>query len=272
MDPSDKNEINKQLGSTKPETPLGEELSHSDKMIGVFTEPGKTFDVVAMIPPKVMDWLLPVISFLVIAIISNFILFQNPEIKLQFDEMLDKKVAEVEAQFDEKVQKGEMTESEKEAALEQTRGGMKLFTGPVMRSVIAVVYTFIGLFFMALVYFLLSKFALKGEGTYGGTLVARGLPVYILVVQVIVVAILSMVMNNLLLDTSAASFLGAEKGTITSFLLGRIDPFAIWFYTVVGIALAKMFKSDATVKYIAMVFAFWIIGDLILMALGMGFG
>ncbi len=272
MGPSDTNDINAQLGNTEPETPQGEELSHSDKMIGVFTEPGKTFDVVAKIPPKAMDWLLPVISFLVIAIISNFILFQNPELKLQFNEMLDKKVAEVEAQLDEKVQKGEMTESDKEAALEQTRGGMKFFTGPVMRSVTVVVYTFIGLFFMALVYFLLSKFALKGEGTYSGTLIARGLPVYILVVQVIVVAILSMVMNKLLLDTSAASFLETDKGTITSFLLGRIDPFAIWFYIVVGIGLAKMFKSDATVKFIVMVFAFWIIGDLILLALGMGFG
>jgi len=272
MDPTDTNESNEQLGSAEPETPQGEELSHSDKMIGLFTEPGETFDAIAKIPPKAMDWLLPMISFLVIIIISNFILFQNPEIKLQFDEMLDKKVAEVEAQFDEKVQKGEMTESEKEAALEQTRGGMKFFTGPVMRSVTAVVYTFIGLFFMALIYFLLSKFALNGEGTYGGTLIARGLPVYILVVQVIFVAILSMVMNKLLFDTSAASFLDAERGTITSFLLGRIDPFAIWFYSVVGIGLAKMFKSDATVKFIVVVFAFWIIGDLILMALGMGFG
>lgn len=270
MDPTDTNELNEQ--SNSPDSPHQEELSHSDKMIGVLTEPGKTFDLIAKFRPKAMDWLLPVISFLVIAIISNFILFQNPEIKLQFDKMLDKQVAEVEAQFDEKVQKGEMTESEKEAALEQTKGGMAFFTGPVMRSVTAVVYTFIGLFFMALVYFLLSKFALKGDGTYSGTLIARGLPVYILVVQVIVVAILSMVMNKLLFDTSAASFLDAEKGTITSYLLGRVDPFVIWFYIVVGIGLAKMFKSDATVKYIIMVFAFWIIGDLILLALGIGFG
>jgi len=270
MDPADTNEINEQLNDHVPEQE--EELNHSDKMIGVFTEPGKTFDAIAKLSPKAMDWFIPVISFLIIAIISNFILFQNPEIKLQFDEMLDEKVAEVEAQFDKKVQRGEMTESEKETALEQTRGGMKFFTGPVMRSVTAVVYTFLGLFFMALVYFLISKFALKGEGTYSGTLIARGLPVYILVVQVIVIAILSMVMNKLLFDTSAASFLGAEKGTITSFLLGRIDPFAIWFYSVVGIGLAKMFKSDAIVKFIVMVFVFWIVGDLILMALGMGFG
>ncbi len=271
MDPADTNEINEQINNPEPEQEE-EELNHSDKMIGVFAEPGKTFDAIAKMPPKAMDWLLPVVGFLVIAIISNFILFQNPEIKLQFDEMLDKQVAEIETQFDEKVQKGEMTEAEKEAALEQTRGGMEFFTGPVMRSVTAVVYTFIGLFFMALIYFLLSKFALKGEGTYSGTLIARGLPVYILVVQVIVVAILSMVMNKLLFDTSAASFLDAEKGTMTAYLLGRIDPFAIWFYSVVGIGLAKMFKSDATVKFIVVVFAFWIVGDLILMALGMGFG
>ena len=270
MEPTDTNEINDQLSN--PQTPQEEELSHSDKMIGLFTEPGKTFEAAAKNPPKTMDWLIPVFSLVVIAIISNFILFQNPEIKLQFDEMLDKQVAKVEAQLDEKVQKGEMTESEKETSLEQARGGIRFMTGPVMRSVTVVLYTFVGLFFMALVYFLLSKFALKGEGTYGGSLVARGLPVYILVVQMIVIAILSMVMNKLLIDSSAASFLDAERGTITSYLLGRIDPFAIWFYSVVGIGLAKMFKSDATVKFIIAVFVFWIIGDLILMSLGIGLG
>jgi hypothetical protein len=230
------------------------------------------FEQTAKFPPKNMDWLLPVISFAVIAIISNFILFQNPEIKLQIDKLLDNEAAKVEAQFDEKVQNGEMTESEKEVALKHSKGLMKFMSTPVMRSVILVVYTLVGLFFMALIYFLLSKFALKGEGTYSGTLIARGLPVYILIVQLIVIAILSTVMNKLLLDSSAASFLDAERGTITSYLLGRIDPFAIWFYSVVGIGLARMFKSDATVKFIIAVFAFWIIGDLILMSLGIGIG
>ncbi len=87
MDPADTNEINEQLNDHVPEQE--EELNHSDKMIGVFTEPGKTFDAIAKLSPKAMDWFIPVISFLIIAIISNFILFQNPEIKLQFDEMLD---------------------------------------------------------------------------------------------------------------------------------------------------------------------------------------
>jgi hypothetical protein len=270
MDPTDTNENNEQPSSTEVEKE--EELSHSDKMIGVFTEPGKTFDAAAKHPPKTMDWLIPLISFLVIAIVSNFILFQNPEIKLQFDQLLDKQVAQVEDQLNERVQAGEMTESEKETALEQARGGIKFMTGPVMRTVTLVLYTIIGLFFMAFVYFLLSKFTLKGEGTYGGTLVARGLPVYILVVQIIVIAILSMVMNKLLFDSSAASFLDVERGTITSYLLGRIDPFAIWFYSVVGIGLAKMFKSESSIKYIIAVFVFWIIGDLILMELGIGFG
>jgi len=39
MDPTDTNEISEQFG----ETEQGEELSHSDKMIGIFTEPTKIF-------------------------------------------------------------------------------------------------------------------------------------------------------------------------------------------------------------------------------------
>ena len=272
METNDTNGITEQPETSQPEINPEDELNHSDKMMGVFSEPSATFEKIAKFPPRTMDWLLPVIVFLIVAIASSFLIMQNPEIKLQLGEMLDKRMDKVEKQMEEKVKSGDMTEADKEKAMEQARKGMEFMTGPTMRSVTVVVWTFIGFFVMVLIYFLLAKFALKGDGTFSGTMVARGLPFYILVVQVIVVAILSIVMQKLLIDSSLASFLGTERDTMAGYLLSRIDPFAIWFYAVVGVGLAKMFKSDSVTKYVVMVFAVWIIGDLLLYLLGMSFG
>ena len=271
MDPTDTNEISEQFEGSPPDNQQ-DELNHSDKLIGVISEPGVTFEQTAKFPPRAADWLIPLIAFIIIAIASNFILFQNAEIKLQFVEMLNKRMEKVEQQMEEKVKSGDMTKADKEKAMEQARKGIEFMTGPTMRSVTLVIWTFIGFFLMALIYFLLAKFALKGEGTYNGTMVARGLPVYILFIQIIVIAILSLVFEKLMTDSSLAAILGTDRETIAGYLLSRVDPFAIWFYSVVGIGLAKMFKSDSTVKYIVMVFAVWIIGDLILFLLGTSFG
>ena len=48
------------------------ELSHSDKMIGVFSEPAKMFAHTSKFPPRNKDWVIPVlIFFIVVALIST---------------------------------------------------------------------------------------------------------------------------------------------------------------------------------------------------------
>jgi hypothetical protein len=75
-------------------------------------------------------------------------------------------------------------------------------------------------------------------------------------------------MGKLLGDVSIASFTGADKATIAGFILGKLDIFSIWIYAVLSIGLAKMFKSETVGKYYIMVFGLWIIGGLIIFALG----
>ena len=117
---------------------------------------------------------------------------------------------------------------------------------------------------MSAIYFLLAKFVLKGEGSYTSVLVANGLPSYIGVLAVIIITALSFFMGKIYLDTSVASFVGADKSNIGGWLLAKLDIFTIWSLIIVGIGLAKMFKSSSIQKYIIMVFGVWIIGGLIL--------
>jgi hypothetical protein len=70
--------------------------------------------------------------------------------------------------------------------------------------------------------------------------------------------IAAMTMGKMFMDTSLGSFMGIEKEGIMGWFMHKLDPFSIWFYTVVGIAHAKMFKSDNTVKYIGAIIGMWL--------------
>ncbi|MDA3861280.1 MAG: hypothetical protein PF445_08630 [Melioribacteraceae bacterium] len=104
----------------------------------------------------------------------------------------------------------------------------------------------------------MSKFILKGDGLYSDAMVAYGLPFYITSVQVILQVIVAMLMSKMVTDLSVATFLDLDKTKFIGFFLSKLDLFSIWFYVVVGIAYAKMFKSEKTIKYIGMIVGLWL--------------
>jgi len=242
------------------------EISHTDKLVGVFSEPGSTFSKMSKFPPKTADWVIPILIVIVIAILSQFLMANNPTIKAA---LVEKQMAAVEKSFNDAVAKGQMTQAQADQQLESMRerieqGGAVQMIGVVVGIPIA---TFLFFFIVSGVYLFLAKIVLKGEGTYKEAMVAYGLPHYILVIQMIIMVIAALAMNKLFTGTSVADFIGTEKNTITGFFLGKLDVFSIWFYVVFGIGLAKMFKSNNSQKFIIGVIAVWLGFSLIFFAL-----
>ncbi|HEX9741018.1 MAG TPA: hypothetical protein VGA29_09590, partial [Ignavibacteriaceae bacterium] len=63
--------MDEQVQNPESQTPPAqpEELSHTDKMTGIFTEPSATFERIAKFTVKTVDWFLPMlILFLIVAI------------------------------------------------------------------------------------------------------------------------------------------------------------------------------------------------------------
>ena len=256
------NDTNENLEHTTGQTENGggDELSHSDKMIGVFSEPSNMFENTAKFPPRTKDWLIPIlILFLVIALI-RIIAMSNSEVAYET------KKAQVD-RIEKMVEDGTLTREQGDRALEQIDQQSKFMSGPI-GWVITVVSTIIfgGIFFFIMVgiYFLLIKFGLKGEGGYNSALVANGLTAYITLLQMILGGILTMVFGRMIMDTSLASVLGTDKATITGWLFAKIDPISIWAYSVLSIGFAKMFRAKSTTPYFILVFAIWLIGGLIM--------
>lgn len=258
-----------------PQDPdMQDELTHSDKMTGVFTEPGATFNQTALFPPRTSDWLLPLLLVIVVSIISNIVLMSNSETAYLIKDKQIEQIEKQEAELQKKVEKGELKAEQADQQSNAMRQGIEMMSGPfgmVISSVGIIVARFVFFFIFVLIFFLFAKYAFKGEGTFTSAMSAYGLPHYILAVQALVATLLAILLGKLFMDTSVASVIGADKKSITGLLLSYVDPISIWFYAVLGIALAKMFKAESNTKYYILSFGVWIITGLILFAIGFNY-
>lgn len=243
-----------------------EELSHTDKIVGVISEPTNLFTKLAFLNTKVSDWLLPLFALIVVAIAATFIYMSNPEIKLEMQQQQEKAMRE---QFDKMVESGQMT---REQADEQLDNTMQMMGGSGMMQVFSsigiLVVMLVWFFVFTTIAFLIAKFVLKGDGSYSQAMTAMGLPLYITVLQSIILIIVGMLLGKMLTGLNPASLTGMDIKSLPGFLLSRLDVFSIWFYVVLGIAFAKMFKSDNVKKYIFTSIGVWLVFMFIIYGLG----
>jgi hypothetical protein len=233
------------------------ELSHSDKMIGIFTEPGQTFEHTSKFPPRTKDWVIPIlILFLVAGLVSRLVMM-NEDV---YFEIKQKQVDAVEKQ----VEEGNLTREQADQQLEGIDAFMRGPIGWIAAIAGSLIGGFIIFFIIVAWYWFWCRFVLKGEGSYSSALVAYGLTAYIGIVQFIITGILTFLFGTLVKDTSLAALLSSDRATIVGFLLAKVDPISIWAYIILSIGLASMFKSENKGKYFVLVFASWIFIGLIL--------
>jgi hypothetical protein len=239
------------------------ELSHSDKMIGILTEPSETFSITSKFPPRTKDWVIPIFLLLLITSVVQIILSNNEEIAFQAKM---KQMEKIETQYDEAVSSGAMTRDQANEQLDRIADQMdqgRGAVGMIIQTVSIFIVGFIIFFLFTGIYFLFSKTVFKGEGVYASALVANGLVSYITIIHVVVAAVLSILLGRLIPYIDLTALLGVERASIQGFLFGKVDVFAIWINIVLGIGLAKMFRSSSNIKYILMVFGVWIAITLI---------
>lgn len=239
------------------------ELSHSDKMIGVFTEPKKMFYHTSKFPPRNKDWVIPVLVLFIVVALIRIIAMTNEEV------YFDAKQQGIE-RIEKMVEDGTLTKEQGDEAINAVDQQMEFMQGPVgwvITIATTLIFGFIVFIIVVGMYYLLIKFLLKGEGTFTSALVANGLTAYISILQIVIAGIITMLLGRMIMDTSLASFMDVDKNTTTGWLLARLDPISIWAYIVLAIGFAKMFKSESTGRYYALVFGFWLISMFILFQL-----
>lgn len=232
------------------------ELSITDKVVGLFTEPSNLFSNLSKQKPKSIDWAIPLVIMILLAISIQFLVLNNPVLKHQ---VVQEQMDRIEVMLNDAVEQGKMTQGQAEQQLDAIaeRMDQQMSAGLIMTIIIIIAISLIFFFAATGVYVLIIKLGLKGSGTYKEGLTAYGLPGHIMILQLIITIILMLYMGDIKIGTDAAKILGYDVQEFSGYLLSYIDPLKIWFYVIVGIAFAKMFKSEKTGVYVSTMLGVW---------------
>jgi hypothetical protein len=234
-----------------------ESLTISDKFIGVFTEPTTLFTELSAQKPKTTDWLIPLSSLIIVVLLMQLVIFVRPGLK---DQAISKQMVVVEKALDDAVAAGQISQEGADARYEQTYDALSNQLGSIMifNGAMIVVISLLLFFIISGAFILITKFGLKGEGSYKLGLSAYGLPMYISILQLITGILIIVATDSIEMGTNLAKITGMNIKEFSGYMASFVDPFSIWFYSILGISFARMFKSENTGKYVATFIGAWL--------------
>jgi hypothetical protein len=238
-------------------------MSLVGKLVNVIAAPGDVFDEIKAAPPRVANWLIPVLIYAVMGVISVCVLFAQPAIRQTVHDQQVKAL-------DKQVQLGKMTQAQEDQALQV----MDKFMGPtvlaVFGSVAMVFYSFASIFVWALVLWLLGRWFLKTQFAYLKAVEVAGLASIILVLGLILSTLLAVILGRLYAGPSLALLVGDfDPARRSHLLLGAANAVYFWHTGVLALGLAKLSAAPAT-RAVIVVFSYWILAELLLITIGLG--
>lgn len=228
-----------------------EQLSNTEAMTGVLIAPGETYETIVTTPKK-NYWLLPVMIFVVINLISTFLFISDTEL---LNKTMDKQKAVMLEQFSKDVKEGNMTQEQSEKAMESMNPSGILFK--IITFGGAVIGPFIMLLLLGVVYLIGLK-VLKAHVDFTNILNVVGLALIIVAVGNLLSVVISILRGDL--SSIGLGLLMSEEsvGKKVYALVSKLDIFSIWFYAVVSIGLSKTGRIDFS-KSATLVFGVYII-------------
>ena len=257
MDPVQPNPEPQPVASPAPANSL------PGRLLNVIAAPGELFEEIKVAPASAANWLVPVLLFAVIGVISVCIMFAQPAIQQAIHDQ------QVKA-FDKRVQQGKMTQAQEDQALQV----MDKFMGPKMLAVFGslgiVTNSFISVFWWALVLWLCGRWLLKARFDYLKAVEVAGLSSVIMTLGMVIGTLLCVIVGRLNAGPSLALLVNDfDLSNRAHLLLGAANAIYFWHTAVLAIALAKL-SGASTAKAMLVIFAYWVLIELLLIAVGLG--
>jgi hypothetical protein len=233
-----------------------EDISLSDAITGIFTEPGETFNSVKKSTKK-NYWLIPILLFIVVSIVTRYLVTNDEEL---YSEIKTKQTEAVKKRLDEQVKEGKMSQEQANERMSQMEKGFDK-SGVIFILLITVgpiVTTFLFLFVKGLIFFGALKL-LKGVITYIQVITVLGLASIIDSIQTIIDTVLAIITGRLF--ANIGPILIFPKDSLSNNLntfVAHFDAFNIWYIALIGIGFAVFSNLKGKVT-IPVVFALWLI-------------
>jgi len=244
-------------GAPAPTTSL------AGRLMNVFAAPGDLFAEITTARSSVANWLVPVLIYAVVGVISVCILFAQPAIQQTVHEQQVKAL-------DKQVQQGKMTQAQEDQALQV----MEKYAGPTLMAIFGsigmVIYGFVSAFGWALVLWLAGRWFLKTRFDYLKALEVAGLSSVIFVLGMVIGTLLAVILGRLYAGPSlsllVSNFDPANRGHL---LLGAFNVIYLWHAGVLAVGLAKL-SGAGPGKSAMIIFGFWVLVELLLIGIGLG--
>ena len=233
-------------------------ITLSDALAGVFSEPGVTFSEVKA-SSKSTYWVWLIIILAVITALASFIVLHDEELSSEIKKM---QIEAMKERLDEAVKNGSISREQAEEQLESTK---KMFGGG-MFTVIGIAggffSVFIFFFLKALVYWGVLKI-FKGSCTYVNILNVLGLASIISTVQMIINTVLAIFTGRLFINIGLVLIFTEEQLGKNMFkFIANFDLINLWYLAVIAIGFAKVSSLKSSVTF-PVVYGLWIIWILL---------
>lgn len=242
------------------EQPSGD-ISNTDAMTGVYTEPGVTFEAVKN-SKKRSYWVVPTIILIVISIVASLLVVNDEELYSEIKTMQTKAVKE---RLEKNVKEGSMTQEQMDETMEKTEKFMgksspfflvSTILGPIFGG-------FIILFLRGLILWGVLKI-FKGAASYMLVICILGLTSMIDMISTVINTVLAILMGKLTVSLGPALFITKESvGESLAKFLGHFDIITIWYLIVLGIGLGAVSNLKSS-KSLPVVFGLWLIWILLI--------
>lgn len=235
--------------------------SFGTRAVNVLTAPGELYAEVAVAPVQTSSWLIPFLVLVAIVVLLMYSMTNNPSL---FDQMMEPQRAEMARQ----VASGEVSAAQAEQASQYMENKGIIFA---FGSLTVVFFTTAVVFGAPLVYWLVSKAALKFTGGYRKILEVYGLSMVIGIVGTLVALIMMNMMDSLYAQPSGAFFLrdAYEQENFGHNFLATMNVFSLWQVAVTGIGLSAV-SGKGRGPGMAVAFGLWLVYAVCASFLGWG--
>jgi len=237
--------------------------SLGNRILNVFASPSEAFDGISGLPSKTSLWLAPFLIGIVMAVLFSVLLAGNDALRGQITDIQAKELQKA-------VDDGRITQQQADSQLEaMSQAGPVVFA--VFGAVGYVVMMAVGFFGGSLVLWLAGKYALKSAEGYSTYLAAYGVSYWIGILGALITMLLMNAMGSLYASPGAGLLVLSEfdRGNMTHRILARLDVFAVWQTSVIGIGLSKITNKSIGMG-LGTAFVLWILWVAVTVLLNIG--
>jgi hypothetical protein len=208
--------------------------SLAGRLLNVFAAPGEVFEEIRSSAPSTANWLVPLLLACLVGVGYSFAVFSQESILHSMRDAQEKTMQR-------RVDAGKMTREQADQALAVSEQFMGPTLMKVFGSVGAVVANCVMLFLVALIIWLLGRWAFKDRFPYLKAMEVAGLAGTINILGGIVAMLLAVVMGNIAMTPGPVLLVHEFDPTnkLHAFL-AQLNVFMLWYIALLSIGLAKL--------------------------------